>query len=64
MPPSNPLRIQSVDNQNFIKVLDVFMERYGMSYREFLDLPIPTFYALNDIIQKEAKTAKQKSFRK
>jgi hypothetical protein len=42
-----------------IKWLDVFMERYGMSYKEFLELPIPTFYALAEIIAEEAKESRK-----
>ena len=50
---ANTLRFSSSKSVDFIKWMDVFMERYGMSYKEFLELPIPTFYALSSIILEE-----------
>ena len=52
---NNTIRFSSNKEVDFIKWLDVFMERYGMSYGEFLELPIPTFYALSKLIIKENK---------
>ena len=43
-----------------IRWLDIFMERYGMGYSEFMELPIPTFYALANIIVEESKEEKNR----
>lgn len=56
----NTLRLQSKADIPLIKWLDVFMERYGMGYSEFMELPIPTFYALANLILKEAEEQNKK----
>jgi len=51
----NTLKLASKKEVPLIKWLDVFMERYGMSYKEFLELPIPTFYALAELIAEDSQ---------
>lgn len=50
-------------SQNKIELIiwmDIFMQRYKMSVEEFKKLPIPTFYALANIIVEEAKENQKK----
>lgn len=53
-------RVTSKSDSPLIRWLDIFMERYGMSMKEFEELPIPTFYALADVIIKDAEEANKK----
>jgi hypothetical protein len=53
-------RVKSKKETPLIKWLDVFMERYGMTMKEFEELPIPTFYALAHIIIEEAEEMNKK----
>lgn len=54
------IRLKSKEDQPIIKWLDIFMERYGMSFDEFKTLPVPTFYALANEIIKESEEQRKK----
>lgn len=58
MKPFNPLQKQN--RLNFVFWIDVFAERYGWTINEILELPLTTFFALQEeIVKKKEKENKK-----
>jgi len=60
-PNAQGLRINSNRNTpDLINLVDVVMSRYGIGIEEFKRIPIPTFFALCNIIAEEGKKLKKR----
>lgn len=55
----SPLQEKKEEPFNIVEWIDFFAERYGWSMKEVLELPIPTFYALLDVIKKKNELEKK-----
>lgn len=61
---NNPFNVKPKDEFNVEEWIDFLAERYGWTVPEIMDLPIPTFFALqtaiNKRIERENKAMKTK----
>ena len=48
-------RLQKNKSLSLIEGAELFMHEYGMSFKEFLELPIPTYFALLDVLNKSKR---------
>ena len=59
-PRGKTFSLSSKKEFDYIEWADIFMQRYGMNFHDFENIPIPTFWALLGIIKKESEENKKK----
>ena len=60
----NPFAKKKADKFELAEWIDFFAERYGWTLEEVLNLPIPTFVALQEAISKKNEREKREMQRK